>query len=133
MRQIQTEADNLTARQRAFVAAMLTARTMTDAAAAVKVSTRTAQRWARLPPVQVALRDAQAEALDQAARRTVAALTMALDVLIDTMQNAPAKYGTPAARTVLDFYVKLARIADLSQRVEALEAQAGTDELTKGW
>ena len=119
-----TEADNLTPRQRRFVGALLTARTIAEAAAAVGCSARTGERWARLPAVQSALRDAQGEALAQTARRAFAALSMALDVLQNIMADpgAPTGARVSAARCVLESASRIFALQDLTARVEALEA-----------
>lgn len=131
-----TEQDNgvLTPRQRRFVAALMTARTVKDAAESVGVVERTGQRWLRLYAVQVALRDAQQEALDQTSRRSVAALTRALDVLKDVMDDASASAGAKvqAAKATLEHCLKLNALTDLAGRVEALERfmNKPADELT---
>ena len=124
-RQNPTDRDTLTPRQRRFVGALLTARTIAEAAAAVAVSSRTGERWARLPAVQVALRDAQAEALAQTARRAFAALTTALDVLQGIMADPAAPTGArvSAARCVLESAARIFALQDLTARVEALEGK----------
>lgn len=110
-------------RQRRFVAAMLTARTVREAAAAVGVTERTGLKYLANPAVKRALGQALDDALGQATRQVVKAMTGALDTLEEIHQDldAPAGSRVSAARAILDAGPKLREALDLAERVTALE------------
>lgn len=113
----------LSPRQRRFVAAMLTARTVREAAAAVGVTERTGLKYLANPAVKRALGQALDDALGQATRQVVKAMTGALDTLEEIHQDPDAPTGArvSAARAILDAGPKLREALDLAERVTALE------------
>lgn len=118
---------DLTAKQARLVAALMTSRTVGEAAARAGVSERTARRWCRLPAVRRALSEAQDETLKQATRRAVAAVTEAVGILQVIMSdpNASAAARVSAARCILDAAARLTETAELADRVSALEIALG--------
>ena len=114
----------LTPRKRRFVGALISARTVREAAGVAGVSERTGQRWLGDPLVLEAVRDAQAVALRDLARRGYGVLSLALDTLADVMQETCTKptVRVSAARAALSGVVGLVELADLTERVEALES-----------
>ena len=98
------DGDVLEPGQTAFVEALLTARTVDEAAQRADISRRTAQRWLDEPAVQDALRRAQAEVLQQVARQLVAGATEAVETLraIHTDPKAPPAVRVSAARVCLE-------------------------------
>jgi phage terminase small subunit len=117
----------LSPRQRRFVNAVLTARTIREAASKVKVAESTAWRWLALPGVKAALCEAQDAALAQSARAVAALLTNALDTLSDVMGDSGAPVGArvSAARTILENAVRLVDVVSLAERVAELEQRVG--------
>ena len=61
----------LTSKQTAFVAALLTARTLADAAQAAGVTERRARDWRKLPQVQAALREQRGAVLNDERDRMI--------------------------------------------------------------
>lgn len=116
---------DLTPRQRRFVTAMLTARTIAEAAAAVGVTERTGLRYLSLPDVKAALAAALDDALGQVARLAVAAMTEALETLESIHQdaNAPAGARVSAARAVFEGGPKLREARVLADRMSEIETK----------
>ncbi|GAB4402083.1 MAG: hypothetical protein Kow00123_12080 [Anaerolineales bacterium] len=121
------DAPTLTPRQARFVGALMTTRTVAEAARVAGVGERTARRWLRLPAVQRALSEAQGEALKQATRRAVAAIGLAVDILQVIMADPGASAGArvSAARCILDAAARLTETAELADRVSRLEQRIG--------
>jgi len=120
-------ADNgsLTAKQRRFVAALMTARTVEDAAQVAGIAERTAWRYLANSDVRAALHEAQAQALAQVTRRAVQAMTEALDVLrgIAADGDAPTGARVSAARAILENALRYNEAVTLAERVSELEAR----------
>lgn len=121
---------DLSARQRKFVTAMLTARTVEGAAEVVGVTPRTAFRYLSDPAVKAALSSALDDALSQATTRAVAAMTEALETLTRIHRDgaAPAGARVSAARAILDAGPRLREAMDLASRIERLEQQMGVNQ-----
>ena len=122
--------DRLTARQRRFVWAMLTARTVRDAAKMADVAEATAYRYLRLAHVRHAVHRLQSALLGQEARAAAAEMPDALSTLVgihkDTEQPAAAR--VTAARAIRDNALDLADRVTILERLDLLEeAVDGTD------
>ena len=117
-----TEKD-LSPRQSRFVAAMLTARTIGEAAQAAGVTERTGKRYLKIPAVKVALGHALDSAMTQATSRAVTAMSEALETLeaIHRDEGTPAPTRVSAARAILQACPKLREAMDLAQRVAEME------------
>ncbi len=115
--------DELNTRQRHFIAAMMTAKTIRAAAVVVGVTERCARLWLALPIVKRALTEAQTETLGQATRQAVGAMTDALDTLTTLHKDdtVPPGARVSAARSVLEVGVKFSEVLDLAERVTTLE------------
>jgi phage terminase small subunit len=113
----------LTRRQTRFVAALLTAGTVEDAAKAAGIAPRTAWRYLATPAVKAELAKRQDGLLGHAARRLASETDLALDtlhgVMVDELKAAPR---VSAARAVVDGALKLAELVALAERVTAVEA-----------
>jgi hypothetical protein len=107
------ENDNLSAKQRRFVAAMLAAPSLREACRQVGISESTGQRWTRAPALVSAMGEAQRAALVDAARRLTAGLASAIDTLVSVSadEHAPASARVGAARAILDATLKAAELA----------------------
>lgn len=105
------------------MAALMTSRTVGEAATVAGVSERTARRWCRLPAVRRALSEAQDETLKRATAYAVAAVSEAIAVLEKIMTDADvsAAARVSAARCILDAAARLTETAHLVERVAALE------------
>jgi len=118
-----TKPESLSPRQRRFVAAMMTARTVTEAAEAAGVSERTGRQYLTQPAVKAALSQALDSALHLASRQSAAAMTDALATLQEIHQDPtnPAGSRVSAARAILEAAPKLREALDLAERVTELE------------
>lgn len=96
-------------------------------AKAVELSDRHVRRVLADPAVKAQVRDLEDERLRVVARRTAAFGSSAVVVLnaIATGTKYPAPARVSAARAILDVMIKVSELADLQDRVAALEA---TDE-----
>lgn len=115
-------AGRLTPRQRRAINALLTARDQREAAALAGVGYRSLMRWmAEDPAFRQALVDAQADLLDETARRLLAGNKKALDALDDLLSTAESEsVRRGAARDWFELLLKV-RDRDLEKRVAALE------------
>ena len=115
----------LSPRQKRFVTAMLTAKTIDQAAKVVGVTERTGQKYLADPAVKRALGRALDKALGQTTRQVVVAMTSALETLeaIHTDSDAPTGARVSAARAILDAGPRLREALDLAERVTMLEEQ----------
>ena len=112
------------------IVALLTHRSMDEAARAVGITANTLLRWQKEPEFQTAYREARRAAFSQATGRlqqaTSAAVSTLLKIMVDT--NAPPSVRVRAADSVLDHAKQAIEIEDVEVRVAALEQAA---ELTK--
>jgi hypothetical protein len=112
------------------IAALLTHRSIEDAAKAVGIGTQTLLRWLKIPEFDAAYRAARRAAYAQATARlqqaTSAAVSTLLKIMVDP--NAPASTRVRAADSVLDHGKQAIETEDVEVRVAALEQAA---ELTK--
>jgi hypothetical protein len=130
------EIDRLTARQRAFVTAMVAGRVPVDAGVAAGISERTVRRYMALPKVRVAIRQAQDDALGDVVRSLNAGARPILAVLLSLARDAdtPAGVRVSACRAWLDVAFKARELLDLTERVNELEIrlkEGGNGELEK--
>jgi len=116
----------LARKQEETIAALLTQRSIEDAARVAGVGTRTLLRWLKLTEFQTAYREARRAAFGQSIARlqqaTSAAAATLLKVMIDPA--TPASTRVRAADSVLDHAAKAIEIEDLEARVAALERAA---------
>src|ERR1035438_4337185 len=102
------------------VAAVLTARSVEEAARSVSVSTATLMRWQKLPEFQAALREARRAAFGQAIARLTqasgAAASMLLKIVVDA--NTSASVRVPAIDSVLGHCAKFIEIEDIERSEE---------------
>jgi transposase-like protein len=122
-------------KKEAALAALLSHRTVDEAARAIGVASNTLLRWMKEPEFAAAYRGARRAAFAQALVRlqqaSGAAVSSILKILIDT--NAPASTRLRAADLVLDHTARAIELEDIEARVAQLEraaeaAQAGRDD-----
>lgn len=119
-------------REDVALAALLSERTIAEAAAKAALSESTILRWLADPAFKARYRDARRQVVEtaitgiqQAASDAVAALRRNLTCGIPAVEVG-------AAKSVLDFAVKGVELVDLAERVEQLEQAAGADGQGKG-
>lgn len=115
----------LSARQRRFLAALVAAPTVRQAAAKAGIGETTAWRYLGDPAVRTALAERQDGVLGHVSRRLAAEMGGALDTLRAIMRDKEASPASrvSAARTVLECGLKLAELVALAQRVAEIEGR----------
>lgn len=116
----------LTTKQRRAIAALLTERTIGQAARVADVGERTLHTWLSDSDFRAALVIEEGEAIDAATRRLIALQDAAVDVFADILDNPKIKATTRlrAAQGVLDYLLKLRELRNLEQRLAELERKA---------
>jgi hypothetical protein len=112
------------------IAALLSQRSVEDAARVTGIGTRTLLRWLQMSEFQAAYRQARREAFGQATARLQQASGAAVSTLLKVMvvQSTPASTKVRAADCVLDRAGKAIEIEDIEARVTALELAAETSK-----
>ena len=120
--------DTLGAKKEAAILALLTARSIEEAARVAIVPPRTLYRWLKEREFDAAYRRAKRAAFGQAVARlqqgTSAAATTLLKTMID--QNTPAAVKVRAAEAIFNHAAKAIEIEDIDARVAELERAAQT-------
>ena len=113
-------------KQEEAIAALLTHRTVEEAAHAVKIAPKTMLRWLEIPAFKTKYRKARREGVFQAVARlqhaTGAASITMLKLMADP--NVPAAVRLRAAECVFDRAVKGIELEDIEARVSELEQAA---------
>ena len=108
------------------IAALLTHRSVEEAARAIGVNPSTLLRWLEIPEFKAAFRKARREAVHQSVARmqhaTGAASVTILKLMTDP--NVPAAVRLRAAECVFDRAIKGIELEDIDTRVTALEQAA---------
>ena len=115
----------LSAKQHRAITALLTSKSVTEAATATGQGERTIYRWLSEPAFRQALSAAEGDLIDVATRRLLQLQGGALDTLEALLgDGADASAGVPlrAAQVVLEHLLKLREMRDIEQRLQALEA-----------
>jgi hypothetical protein len=118
----------ITSKQAAAIDALMSARTVGDAAAAAGVHRNTLRAWLRDAQFCTALRAATDDAIGQSARRLATLTGQAVGVLGDGMNGDASGVQLRAADLVIGHAARLAELRDLTERVAALEARATNDQ-----
>lgn len=106
-----------------ILSALIATRTVSEAAQAAGVSERTIYSRLADDAFRAEYEKRRRETLDHACKRLQMALTDAVEVLTSIMQDTetgPSQRIT-AARSVLEYGLKLTELTDLAARVKALE------------
>jgi hypothetical protein len=108
------------------IAALLTHRTIDEAAKAVGVASKTLLRWLQLPEFRAAYHQARRDAFSQCTARLQQASSAAVSTLLKVMvdQNSPAASRVRAADCVLSHSSKAIELDDIETRVTELEQAA---------
>lgn len=111
-----------TSKQEAFLAALLTAPTLAEAAKAAKIGESTARRWLTLPTVQSAWLDMRRQVVDQALLTVQNATAEAVATLRGCLaDDMPPGVRVRAATAILDTAIRTVEISDLAARIEQIE------------
>lgn len=114
----------LSAKQHRALSALLTSKSVAEAAAATGLGERTIYRWLTDPVFRQALSAAEGDLIDAATRRLLTLQGSALDTFEAVLGDATVSAGVRlrAAQAVLDYLLKLRELRDIEQRLQALEA-----------
>jgi hypothetical protein len=120
-------------KQQAAILALLTSRSVEEAATTANVPPRTLHRWLKEPAFDAAYREAKRAAFSQAIARLhqmsgAAALTLG-KVMADP--QTPPSTKVRAADSILNHTAKAIELEDLEARIAALERAAGTSKPEK--
>ena len=112
----------MTGKQQKALAALIRAPTRAIAAKEAGVGVSTLRRWMREDDFRAAYKEALAELLEDASAQSKRNLSRALDVLADVMENGEnSQVRITAARSTLEYALKLSEVVDVQQRLDALE------------
>lgn len=119
--------DELSSKQRAALAALMTAPNVKAAAATCGCGERTLHRWMREPVFKAALQELEGNAIDQAARRLAGLSDTAISALswVLTSRDTPVGTRLRAATSILDQLLRLHELRNLEERLTALEERIG--------
>jgi hypothetical protein len=124
--------EKLGRKQEVAIAALLSQRSIDEAARACGVGARTLLRWLKLPAFNAAYREARRAAVSQSVARlqqaTGAAVSTLLKVMVDP--STPASTRVRAADSVLDHSAKSIELEDIEARLSELER--ATEESKRG-
>lgn len=114
--------------QERAIAALLTSPSHDEAAKAAGISPSTLARWLNIPEFQSAYREARRQLVEFAVGKSQEATAKAVQTLLDAMQNADRwSDRIRAAQIVIDTSVGGLEVADVLERLEALEQEADGD------
>jgi hypothetical protein len=118
-------------KQEAAIAALLSHRSLEEAARGVGIATKTLLRWLKEPTFDAAYRKARRAAFSQSIARLQQASGAAVSTLLKIMvdPNAPVSTRVRAADSVLDHGAKAIEIEDIEVRVSDLERAAEATKL----
>jgi hypothetical protein len=110
---------HLKRKQQEAIIALLSNRTVEDAARAVRITPRTLYRWSKDPEFAKAYREARRAAFGQCTARLQQASSAAVSTLLKVMVDAttPASTKVRAADSVLNHSAKAIEIEDIEARL----------------
>ena len=113
----------MTGKKEKALAALIRAPTRAAAAKEAGVGVSTLRRWMREDAAfRAAYKEALAELLEDASAQAKQNLTRALDVLAEVMESGEnAQVRITAARSALEYALKLSEAVDVQQRLDAVE------------
>lgn len=113
----------MTPNKEKLLAALLTSRSKKDAAAAAGIAERTMRTYFEDPEFCQRYREAFAGVIEDATRQAQALLMPALSTLQTVMEDEeiPAQARITAARSIIDYSLKLTEQADILEQLRELE------------
>ena len=126
-------ASTLTSRQQQAIQAILATGDVTIAAQSVGVNRATLYRWMKQPVFVQAVHSAEADAVEDLSRMLVRLGRTAVATLAKAMSDpaTPPATRVRAADATLSRLLQLRELATLEQRVSALEANVGYEEIRR--
>ncbi len=123
----------LTSRQQQAIQAIVATGDVTIAAQSVGVNRATLYRWMKQPAFVQAVHSAEADAVEDLSRMLVRLGRTAVATLARAMNDpsTPAATRVRAADATLSKLLQLRELATLEQRVSALEANVGYEEVRR--
>ena len=114
----------ISGKQRKAIAALLSSKSVPEAAAAAGLGERTLYRYMSDPAFRLALADAEGLAIDNATRRLLTMQDLAIDTIAEVLSDSASSAGVKirAAGQVLDYLLKLRELRNIEQRLVLLEA-----------
>lgn len=124
-----SESTELTPKQHRAILALLSAKSVGEAAKQAKMGERTLWRWLSDPLFRAALAGAEADMIDTATRRLLQMQEGAIETVQAIMEDAEASptVRLRAAQAVLDYLLKLRELRNVEQRLTALELAYAQD------
>jgi DNA-binding MurR/RpiR family transcriptional regulator len=124
-----------TRKQDLAILALLTEKTLKDAAEKAGIGEATLWRWMQQDSFKEKYQDAKRETVSHVTARLRHSMTIAVDALVSMAENpkTPAMARASAARTLLEYGFKAHEMEDLQGRVEQLEEQFKESEGNKSW
>jgi ATPase subunit of ABC transporter with duplicated ATPase domains len=115
--------ERLTRKQQASIAALLSYRTIEEAAQASKVGKTTLFRWFQDEAFQDSYRKARSEVVRHAIVQAQSSCSEAVNVLREIMNSteSPASTRVSAAKAVIETSIKAVEIEDIEKRLDDLE------------
>jgi len=121
-------------KKEAAIVALLSQRSIDEAARTLGIAPKTLLRWLKDPEFDAEYRKARRAAFSQSVARlqqaSGAAVSTLLKIMVDT--NAPASTRVRAAGSVLDHAAKAIEIEDIEARVAELERAAASQSARSG-
>ena len=113
----------MTPNKEKLLAALLTSRSKKEAAAAAGIAERTMRTYFEDPEFCQRYREAFAEVIEDATRQAQALLMPALSTLQTVMEDEeiPAQARITAAKSIIDYSLKLTEQADILEQLRELE------------
>lgn len=113
----------MTKNQERALAALMIYRTKEEAALAAGITARTLRQYFHDEEFMAEYRQAFGNMIEESTRQAQRALSPALKAVREICedQKAPVMARIAAARTLLEYTLKLTELADIEQRLEALE------------
>lgn len=113
----------MTARQQKALAALLTSPTREKAAEAAGITSKTLRSYLAIPEFQEEYKKAFAGLVEDATRQAQQALAPALSTLQEIVEDGgeAAQARVSAARSILEYSLKLTEQLDVLERIKALE------------
>ena len=121
----------LPAKQRRCIEALVITGDVTQAAAAGNVARKTVYQWLKSADFREALKEAEADALDNLSRRLVSLADKAASVLETVLDDKKASNSQRlrASEIVLSNLLRMRELIDHEERLAAVERAAGIEKL----
>ncbi len=132
MQESRGHGDKLSRTQEKAIAALLSTRTIGEAAKVCGVNDATMWRWLQLPDFQAAYRAARRQVVERAITELQAAASEAVETLKRNLHCEQPNVEIRAAQIVLEQAVRGVELIDLQERVERLETMLSEQEKGKG-